>query len=115
MGKKPKQKDHEEMKIEARPKLEKFLRANDVWQIDLFDMMVDKYQIYSVDDFNDYKDDEDWIDEFLEEAKHCGVMGQKVKYLEKLCGRRKNVNKKKKKVVKKKKNPPKKKKKKKKK
>merc|ERR1712099_223940 len=59
--------------------------------------MTDQYQIYSVEDFLDYKDDEDWIDEFLEEAKHCGVMGQKVKYLQKLCGRRKNVNTKKKK------------------
>merc|ERR1712113_408411 len=98
---KPRQKDHSELKIEARPILEKYLRDNDVWQIDLFNLMTDEYQIYSVEDFLEYKDDEDWIDEFLEEAKHCGVMGQKVKYLEKLCGRRKNVNKKKKKVVKK--------------
>mmetsp|Transcript_14549 Transcript_14549/g.22763 ORF Transcript_14549/g.22763 Transcript_14549/m.22763 type:complete len:377 (+) Transcript_14549:47-1177(+) len=89
---KPKQKDHEEMKIEARPVLEKYLRDNNVWQIDLFDMMVDKYNIYTVEDFLEYKEDEDWVDEFLYEAKHVGVMGQKVKYLEKLCGRRKNVN-----------------------
>lgn len=97
---KPKQKDHETLRIEARAPLEKWLRANEIWQIDLFDMMVDEYQIYSVEDFNEYKeDDEDgeWVDDFLLRAKQCGVMGQKVKYLEKLCGRRKNVNKKKKK------------------
>eukprot|EP01084_Bolivina_argentea_P004495 8563_1 len=96
----PKEKTHEELRIEARPKLEKYLRDNDVWQIDLFDLMVDKYYIYSVNDFNEYKSDPDWVDDFLYEAKHVGVMGQKVKYLQKLCGRRKNVNKKKKKTTK---------------
>eukprot|EP00483_Globobulimina_turgida_P010108 UN10127 len=89
------------MKIEARPKREKYLRAHDVWQIDLFDMMVDKYHIYSVSDFAAYQEDEEWVDEFLLEAKQCGVMGAKVKYLEQLVGRRKNVNKKKKKKKKK--------------
>merc|ERR1712228_1058648 len=83
---KPRQKDHSELKIEARPKLEKYLRDNEVWQIDLFDLMTDQYNIYSVEDFLEYKDDEDWIDEFLEE----------VKYLQKMLGRRKTVNKKKK-------------------
>ena len=88
------------MKIEARAPLEKFLRANEIWQIDLFDMMVDEYQIYSVEDFNEYleeDEDGDWRDDFLLRAKQCGVMGQKVKYLEKLLGLRKNVKKKKKK------------------
>ena len=91
--------DHSELKIEARPKLEKYMRENDVWQIDLFDLMTDQYEIYSVDDFLDYKDDEDWIDEFLEEARRCGVMVAQVKRLEKLCGRRKAVKKKKKKKM----------------
>eukprot|EP01084_Bolivina_argentea_P004494 8562_1 len=106
---KPKEKDHEEMKIEARPVLEKYLRDNNIWQIDLFDLMVDKYQIYCVEDFMEYKEDEDWVDDFLYDAKHVGVMGQKVKHLEKLVGRRKNMNKKKKKKEVKKAAPPKKK------
>merc|ERR1711933_245225 len=98
---KPKQKDHAELKIEARPKLEKYLRDNEVWQIDLFDLMVDQYEIYCVEDFLDYKEDEDWIDEFLEEARRCGVMVMQIKRLEKLFGRKKAVKKKKKKVEKK--------------
>merc|ERR1712176_702447 len=84
---KPRQKDHAELKIEARPKLEKYMRDNGIWQIDLFDLMVDQYEIYCVEDFLDYKEDEDWIDDFLTAAKQRGVMGKQLQQLKILCGR----------------------------
>lgn len=68
-----KQKDAETLKREARPILEKYMRENGIWQIDLFNLMTDEYEIYSVDEFEQLKSDTDMADEFLEQAKHCGV------------------------------------------
>ena len=92
----PKRKDPEELKREARPKLESWMRENKIWQIDLFDLITDKYEIYSP---HEYKSDTEWVDEFLIDAKQCGVMGQQAITLSIFLGKKKKIKKKKKQQI----------------
>eukprot|EP00485_Elphidium_margaritaceum_P015780 CAMPEP_0202734704 /NCGR_PEP_ID=MMETSP1385-20130828/188825_1 /ASSEMBLY_ACC=CAM_ASM_000861 /TAXON_ID=933848 /ORGANISM="Elphidium margaritaceum" /LENGTH=387 /DNA_ID=CAMNT_0049401085 /DNA_START=27 /DNA_END=1191 /DNA_ORIENTATION=- len=91
---KPKAKDPADLKREARKDMEKYMRSKGIWQIDLFDLMTDTYEIYSPGQFEEYRADPEWVDTFLTEAQHCGVMGKQAVTLAQLCGKAKKKKKK---------------------
>jgi len=102
-AKKPRSKDPAEQKREAREEIEGFLRSNGVWQIDIFDVLTDSFEVYSVSEFKENVDDEEedlddgttWTDRFLNLCKKRGVMEPRYSKLATLCGKKAKKKKKK--------------------
>eukprot|EP01084_Bolivina_argentea_P278039 474860_1 len=86
-------KDSKELKMECRSKMEKYMRENGIWQIDLFDLICDEYKIYSIEELENYKTNKEWVNEFILKAKRCGMMSGQAKQLAIYCGIKKSKKK----------------------